>query len=216
MTALPEPPDARSPEDVLAEALAPEDGYTVFVGPAFGGGTGVAVTGDGKSWEVTDHKGAEWCVAKIRQAKREFQEATTPSRLAIEALQAEIERHRAYITEQADRLGTRSDFFKSRLTDWLRRTYEEETAAKVPEAKRTKTIKLSGAVVKRIAGRPSVVIEDEDAFVAAYGDDSPFVKVTRKPVLKAVLDFVKDSGGVSVRHARIEQGEATFKVEVGE
>lgn len=181
-----------TPDEIVARALtpdtAPDDDAVASEAP----------------WEITDRGAAEWAISKIRSAHQAYHDEVAPTLTAIDALRDEITRLEQFIGDRRARRDNTVTYFESRLTAWLRDLQRDNPA--------TKSVQLSGGAVKSTAGRVRVVIDDPQAFVARHGDDSPFVKVERTPVLRAVMDHVKASEGEIPDGVTLERADTTYRV----
>ena len=110
---------------------------------------------------------------------------------------AELQASLSWVKEHAQRQRAKAD------------TYEEAESAKIKKAiawhqqglqaflwnTGEKTLRLVHGTLKRIAARPSVVVNDEAAFIAWARDHKPELLRTKvEPAKKEILAFIKDQG----------------------
>lgn len=201
---LADAPEVRDPLTVVTDALAP--GRDPFADAP-------SLTDDSEPWSVTDRSAAEWAIAKMAQADILFAERTAASNAAIEALEAEIERHREFIDACASERDRTKTFFSIHLTAWLRRMRQEDEAEGLEDDKIVKSVRLAHGVVKSAKRSDIVLIPDEAAFVTLHGDDSEFVRVKREPDRTAIRKHIKLAGHAPAG-VLVERGEIEYSVEL--
>ena len=154
-------------------------------------------------FEVRDLASADWAGRKIRQAQSKIDEARDYRAKVIAELDAHVAREEARHTPTIE-------FFEHHLTQWLRRELEAD-----PKGKKSRDLPC-GLTVKRTAGKPSLVVEDEEALVEWLRDGHPdlveFVpKYDKGDLKKAFLET-----GEAMKGARVETGEDSYKVTGGD
>lgn len=128
---------------------------------------------------------AEWAVRKIALAQARIAE-----------VDAVVARRTAALAEWADE-ATRADrrsieFFDMLATGYLRSVRDEEAAREVPEERRTKSITVPSGRITSTAGRPSVIVDDEEALVTWLEMERPEL-VRRSPIKSALTDVAAPS-----------------------
>ncbi len=189
-----EPLDIRSPEDVIEEATRRHAGTAPLDAP----------------WEVTDRGGAEWAIAKIRQARRTWDEETFAARASIDALDAEQDRLQAFIEARTVERKQSVSFFESKLTAWLRRLRAEDG---------TTSVKLTGGTVKSRAGRDRVELwEAADIADQAARDGLDYAEYVPKVDKAKLLKHMKATGEKVPGADLIQptEDDVTYSVEVAE
>jgi phage host-nuclease inhibitor protein Gam len=133
-------------------------------------------------WEVADTNGADWAARKIAQARRrcaEAEAAANTQRAVIAEFVDAAQRDAAHVEE----------FFAGRLRRWHEGLLDEDP--------KRKTVKLpSGAELKIRAGRASVLVEDEGAFVEWARENNPdLLRTTVAPDKTAVAKTLVTAKG---------------------
>jgi hypothetical protein len=189
-----DPIDIRSPEDVIEEATRQHAGTAPLDAP----------------WEVTDRGGAEWAIAKIRQARRTWDEETCAAHASIDALEEEIDRLGAFIEARRAEREQAESFFEGKLTAWLRRLRAEDG---------TTSVKLTGGTVKSRAASERVEVFDavelaENA--VARGHD--YATHTPKVDKRKLLAHIKATGEIPYGADFIQptDDDVHYSVEVGD
>lgn len=185
-------PEIRSPEDIIASRLAPEEN-----------------AGDSTPWEISDERGAEWALARIRLEHRRCDEDTFAARDAIDALQEEIDRLRGFVADrEAQRDGTVL-FFQGKLVAYLR-------MLRIDDPKKA-SIKLSNGWVKSRAGRDTVEVE-APLLVAQQAAEQGFDFATWEPKVNKpkLLAHIKATGEIpdGARLITADPDDRTYSVEV--
>lgn len=182
------PPDAPSDEDIANyhDAVANEDETLATVTrPLF---------------RVTDLASADWAGRKIVQAQARIDEAKAYRVKVLAKLDAQVAREEA-------RARPVIEFMEAMLTDWLRREIDAD-----PKGAKSRSLP-SGVTVKRVAGRESLVVEDEEALIGwALANEPQLLKYTPKVAdIKAAVKI----DGLAVPGVALTRGEDSFKLTVG-
>lgn len=130
-------------------------------------------------WVCDDDDKAGWALRKLAAAEAERERI---KRLA----QAEIARIEAWATDADRQVARDVDFFTSQLIGYRRRL--EASDPKLP-----KTYKLPAGSIARRAGRTSVKVVDERAFVEWAYEAKPDA-LTMRPKVSALADYPDTSG----------------------
>lgn len=131
----------------------------------------VEIVGEREHWQITSDEEADWALRKQSAAEREI------SRIRRSA-QAEIDRIQAWATDAEKTPEHDRQFFAGKLTDY--RIRRETENPKFP-----KTYKLPSGTLSVRAGRDSIKVVDEAAFLAWAETTCP-AAIKRSPLVSAI------------------------------
>ncbi len=170
--------------------------------------TAPADLGGGERFFINDESSAEWAARKLSRAQARLTEIND---LASEQI------HR--INDWADDVRKDPDrdveFFTSLLTDWLRKVRQDN-----PD---TKSIKLPSATIKSRAGRTTVEVADEQAFIEWALLNDEWLVTTKRTANKRALGecpatddghIVHEDTGEAIPGVGVVHGQTSYTVEV--